>query len=296
MGIWLDKETRVICQGITGKAGAFHTKLCMEYGTQMVAGVSPGKAGQNVHDLPVFNSVGDAVKETQADATLIFVPAKFAQDAIQEAADGGIKLIICITEGIPVLQMLRTKQALQRRKVRLIGPNCPGIITPGKAKIGIMPGYIHKEGSIGLISRSGTLTYEVVYSLTQANLGQSTCIGIGGDPIIGSNFNDCLEAFAADPQTEAVVLIGEIGGEDEEEAAHYISKKFNKPVVAFIAGRSAPPGRRMGHAGAIITGSRGTAKGKIEALKSVGVEVAEFPWQIPDLVKKALGKERLIKK
>ncbi|MBI2870344.1 MAG: succinate--CoA ligase subunit alpha [Candidatus Omnitrophica bacterium] len=288
MSIWLKDDTRVLCQGVTGEAGAFHTKLCKEYGTRMVAGVSPGKGGQSVEEVRVFDTCEEAVLKAGAEASMIFVPARFAKDAILEAAHAGIRLIVCITEGIPTWEMVEVKHHLKGGEVRLIGPNCPGIITPGESKIGIMPGYIHRPGEVGVISRSGTLTYEVVYALTQAGLGQSTCIGIGGDPVIGTSFIDCLEAFGRDEGTRAVVMIGEIGGLDEESAAAYIRSEFYKPVVGFIAGRCAPKGRRMGHAGAIVSGSQGTADAKIEALRSAGVKVADYPWEIPGLVKESL--------
>ncbi|MGD9149763.1 MAG: succinate--CoA ligase subunit alpha [Desulfobacterales bacterium] len=276
MSIFADKDTRVVVQGITGKEGQFHTRHCIDYGTRIVAGVTPGKAGQKMDDVPVFNTVQEAVDETDADCSLIFVPPAFAADAIMEAADAGMRLIVVITEGIPVLDMIRVKNYLQPKPVRMIGPNCPGIITPGEAKIGIMPGPIHKPGGpIGVVSRSGTLTYEVVHQLTLNGIGQTTCIGIGGDPICGTSFIDCLEAFEQDPETRGVVMVGEIGGTAEEEASEFIASKMSIPVVGFISGLTAPPGRRMGHAGAIISGSSGTAQAKIDAMKINGVHVCE---------------------
>jgi succinyl-CoA synthetase alpha subunit len=276
VSIFADKDTRVVVQGITGKEGQFHTRHCIDYGTRIVAGVTPGKAGQKMDDVPVFNTVQEAVDETDADCSLIFVPPAFAADAIMEAADAGLRLIVVITEGIPVLDMMRVKNYLQPKPVRMIGPNCPGIITPGEAKIGIMPGPIHKPGGpIGVVSRSGTLTYEVVHQLTLNGIGQTTCIGIGGDPICGTSFIDCLEAFEQDPETRGVVMVGEIGGTAEEEASEFIASKMSIPVVGFISGLTAPPGRRMGHAGAIISGSSGTAQAKIDAMKINGVHVCE---------------------
>jgi succinyl-CoA synthetase alpha subunit len=276
VSIFADKDTRVVVQGITGKEGQFHTRHCIDYGTRIVAGVTPGKAGQKMDDVPVFNTVQEAVDETDADCSLIFVPPAFAADAIMEAADAGMRLIVVITEGIPVLDMMRVKNYLQPKPVRMIGPNCPGIITPGEAKIGIMPGPIHKPGGpIGVVSRSGTLTYEVVHQLTLNGIGQTTCIGIGGDPICGTSFIDCLEAFEQDPETRGVVMVGEIGGTAEEEASEFIASKMSIPVVGFISGLTAPPGRRMGHAGAIISGSSGTAQAKIDAMKINGVHVCE---------------------
>ncbi len=277
MSILVDENTRVICQGITGKQGMFHTRQAVAYGTKMVGGVTPGKGGEKMDGLPIFNTVAEAVRETGAKASVIYVPAPYAADAIMEAADAGVELIACITEGTPVLDMVAVKGYLAGKKSRLLGPNCPGVISPGKCKIGIMPGYIHRPGSIGVISRSGTLTYEAVDQLTRLGLGQSTCVGIGGDPITGLSFVDILELFSRDPQTEAVILIGEIGGASEEEAADYIHARFGKPVVAFIAGQNAPPGRRMGHAGAVISGGRGSAKGKMEALRAAGAAVVENP-------------------
>ena len=276
MSIFADKHTRVLVQGITGKEGQFHTRHCIDYGTQIVAGVTPGKAGQKMDDVPVFNTVQDAVDASGADCSLIFVPPVFAADAIMEAADAGLRLVVVITEGIPVLDMMRVKNYLHAKPVRMIGPNCPGIITPGEAKIGIMPGPIHKPGGpIGVVSRSGTLTYEVVHQLTLQGIGQTTCIGIGGDPICGSSFIDCLEAFEQDSATRGVVMVGEIGGTAEEDASDFIANKMSIPVVGFISGLTAPPGRRMGHAGAIISGSSGTAQAKIDAMKANGVHVCE---------------------
>ena len=285
MSIYVNKDTRVIVQGITGKQGAFHTEKMLEYGTAIVGGVTPGKAGQKLLGVPVFNTVYDAVRETGADASVIYVPPKFAADSILEAIDAGVRIIVCITEGIPVLDMARVRHYLDGSSSRLIGPNCPGIITPDECKIGIMPGYIHRKGHVGVISRSGTLTYEAVKQLSDRKIGQSTVVGIGGDPIRGTGFVDCLRAFEADPDTLAVVMNGEIGGSGEEEAAEYI-KTMTKPVAAFIGGQSAPPGKRMGHAGAIISGGKGTASGKIAALRKAGVEVA----MTPDLIGEALVK------
>jgi succinyl-CoA synthetase alpha subunit len=284
MSIFVDKNSRVVVQGITGREGQFHTRRCVAYGTRVVAGVTPGKAGQKMDDIPVFNTVKTAVDETGADCSLIFVPPAFAAESIMEAADTGISVIVAITEGIPVLDMMKVMNFLVGKPSRLIGPNCPGIITPGEAKIGIMPAAIHKPGGpIGVISRSGTLTYEVVNQLTLQNIGQTTCIGIGGDPIIGSNFIDCLEAFENDPDTEGVVMVGEIGGTAEEEACKFVSSKMSKPVVGFIAGLTAPPGRRMGHAGAIISGGSGTAKAKISAMQAAGIHVCENLGEIGQL-------------
>ncbi len=290
MAIFADSSTRVVVQGITGRDGSFHTRGMMEYGTQVVAGVTPGKGGQKFDDVvPIFDSVEAAVREVRANASVIYVPAAFAAGAICEAADSGIDLIVCISEGIPVLDMLKATRYVADRGARLIGPNCPGMISPGKAKLGIIPGQIVEEGPVGVVSRSGTLTYEVVWALTRAGMGQSSCIGIGGDPVIGTNFIDCLDAFENDPQTEAIVLIGEIGGTDEQNAARHIKQNISKPVVGFVAGQTAPPGRRMGHAGAIISGSSGTAEEKIATFKENGVEVADRPVDMPDIVGRALN-------
>ncbi len=275
MSIFVNKDTKLLVQGITGNEGSFHARQCIAYGTKVVGGVTPGKGGQKMDDVPVFNTVAGAVKETGADASLIFVPPPFGANAIMEAADAGIKLIVCITEGIPILDMVKVKNFLASKDCRLIGPNCPGIITPEETKIGIMPGNIHKKGHVGVVSRSGTLTYEVVDQLTKLNMGQSTCIGIGGDPVNGTNFIDVLSAFQADDETQAIVMVGEIGGSAEEEAAAYIKANVTKPVVGFIAGLTAPPGRRMGHAGAIISGSSGTGEAKIKAFKDNGIHVCE---------------------
>jgi succinyl-CoA synthetase alpha subunit len=278
MSILVDNHTRLLVQGITGSSGAFHASSCMEYGTKVVAGVTPGRGSQLFEgQVPIFDTVYEARRQTDCNATMIFVPAAFAADAILEAVDAGVELIVCITEGIPVMDMMRVKTVLQEKKSRLIGPNCPGIITPGQCKIGIMPGYIHKPGSIGVISRSGTLTYEAVWQLTERGYGQSTCIGLGGDPINGTSHLDAVKLFSEDPGTEALILIGEIGGTAEEEAALWIKENYRKPVAAFIAGATAPPGRRMGHAGAIVSGGKGTAAGKIEALREAGIAIADTP-------------------
>ena len=277
MSILIDNNTRVVVQGITGGEGSFHTRQMVEYGSKVVAGVTPGKGGQNVDGIPVFNRVEDAVVKEGANASCIFVPAPFAADAIVEAVDAGVDLVVCITEGIPVLEMVKVRSYLKGKKTRLIGPNCPGLISPGKCKIGIMPGMIHKQGSVGLISRSGTLTYEVVWQLTQRGIGQSSCIGIGGDPLVGTSFIDLLDLFKDDPETELIIVIGEIGGTAEEEAGAFVKEYVNKPVVGFIAGQTAPPGRRMGHAGAIISGGKGTAKEKMAAWEQAGITVANNP-------------------
>lgn len=288
MSILVNSDSRILVQGITGKEGSFHTTQMVEYGTNVVGGVTPGGKGKAVAGAPVFDTVADAVAEVQPNVSIIFVPAKFAPDAIYEAADNDIPFIICITEGIPILDMVPVYRHIRDRGLRLLGPNCPGVITPGEAKVGIMPGFIHKSGPVGLVSRSGTLTYEVVDALTKADLGQSTAVGIGGDPIIGTSFIDALAMFEADPKTEAIVMIGEIGGTDEENAAAYIAEHVSKPVVGFIAGRTAPPGKRMGHAGAIISGGSGTADGKIAALNVAGVNVAMRPSDVPGLIRQAL--------
>src|SRR5215470_16342212 len=284
MAILVDKRTRLIVQGLTGREGTFHAKACAAYGTQVVGGVTPGKGGTTHEGWPIFNTVQEAADKTGANTTMLFVPPPFAADAIMEAADAEIDLIVCITEGIPTLDMVRAWEFLQDRRSRLIGPNCPGIISPGKCKIGIMPGHIHREGNVGIVSRSGTLTYEAVHQLTQRRIGQSTAIGIGGDPIIGTNFVDALELFNRDPQTEAVIMIGEIGGNAEETAAEFIKTHMKKPVVGFIAGQTAPPGRRMGHAGAIISGGKGTAAEKIAAMEKAGIRVCKSPAEIGETV------------
>jgi succinyl-CoA synthetase alpha subunit len=292
MSILVNKETRVICQGITGKVGAFHTKGCLEYGTKMVGGVTPGKAGTTVEGLPVYDTVEEAVKQTGANATMIFVPPAFTADAILEAVDAGIEVVIAITEGVPALDMVHVYEVVKRRQVHLIGPNCPGVITPGECKIGIMPGYIHQPGPVGVMSRSGTLTYEAVWQLSNLGLGQSTCVGLGGDPIVGTSFIDLLAMFEADPKTEAIMMMGEIGGTAEEEAAQFVKEHVTKPVAAFIAGRTAPPGKRMGHAGAIISGGKGTATEKVAALQEAGIEIAEGPADMGAALKRAIERRR----
>ena len=288
MSILVNKDTKVVVQGITGRSGRFHTQQCTEYGTKILAGVTPGRGGSDVDGIPVYDTVSQAVTRTGADVSVIFVPARFdAADSIMEAADAGIRLVICITEGIPALDMVKAKRYLEDKPTRLVGPNCPGVITPGECKIGIMPGYIHRPGKIGIVSRSGTLTYEAVDQVTKLGMGQSTCVGIGGDPVIGTNFVDVLALFEADTDTEAVLMIGEIGGTAEETAAQFVKEHMTKPVVSFIAGQTAPPGKRMGHAGAIISGGHGTAAEKIEALEAAGIAVAESPATIGDtLVRK----------
>lgn len=289
MSIFIDKNTRLLVQGITGRDGSFHAKQMLEYGTKVVGGVTPGKGGQEFEGtVPIFNTVAEAVKQTGANATVIYVPPIFAADALMEAADAGIPFIVGITEGVPVLDMTRVYPFVKERGSRLLGPNCPGLISPGESKVGIIPGRICISGPVGLVSRSGTLTYEVVYQMTRAKIGQTTCVGIGGDPINGTNFIDCLDAFEKDPKTEAVVMIGEIGGTDEQEAAKFVREKMKKPVVGFIAGQTAPPGRRMGHAGAIISGSAGTAAEKMQAFEENGVAVAKRPIDVVDLLKRAM--------
>ncbi|MCX7390360.1 MAG: succinate--CoA ligase subunit alpha [Planctomycetota bacterium] len=292
MSILVNRDTRVICQGITGKVGEFHTRGCLEYGTRMVGGVTPGKGGESVAELPVFDTVLEAVTATGANATMIFVPPAYAADAILEAVNAGIELVVAITEGIPVLDMARVMPVVHASKSRLIGPNCPGIITPAECKIGIMPGYIHAPGHVGVMSRSGTLTYEAVWQLTQLGHGQSTCVGLGGDPLVGTSFVDLLQMFEEDPETHAILMMGEIGGSAEEEAAAFVKDHVTKPVAAFIAGRTAPPGKRMGHAGAIISGGKGTAEAKLDALRSAGIEIAESPADMAIALAKALGKRR----
>jgi succinyl-CoA synthetase alpha subunit len=289
MSVLVDKNSRIVCQGITGNQGSFHTGQCIDYGTNVVAGVTPGRGGEEHLGVPVFNTMHEAVAETGTDVSMIYVPAPFAADAILEAADSGVGLVVCITEGIPVLDMVKVRAALADYDCRLIGPNCPGIITPGEAKIGIMPGMIHQAGRIGVISRSGTLTYEAVYQTTQAELGQSTCIGIGGDPVRGMDFIDCLKLFEADPETDGIIMVGEIGGTDEEAAAAYIADHVSKPVVAYIAGVTAPPGKRMGHAGAIVAGGKGTAEAKFEALEQAGVTTVRSPADLGSAIAAALG-------
>jgi succinyl-CoA synthetase alpha subunit len=285
MSIFIDESTRLVVQGITGRDGGFHTRQMIEYGTQVVAGVTPGKGGQLFDDsVPVFNTVVEAVEQHGANTSVVYVPAAFAADAVFEAAEAGIKLIVCISEGVPVQDMMRVLPFVREKGARLIGPNCPGLITPGVCKVGILPGQIVMPGPVGVVSRSGTLTYEVIFQLTRAGIGQSTCLGIGGDPLIGTNFVDCLEAFEADPQTRAVCMLGEIGGTDEQVAAEYVRDRMSKPVVGFIAGQTAPPGRRMGHAGAIISGSEGTAAEKMKAFRECGIAVAERPADFPELV------------
>jgi len=303
MSILVDKSTRLVVQGITGGEGSFHAKQMIDYGTRVVAGVTPGKGGTSyrgnvqdpfAHDVPVFNTVHDAVRETNANVSVIFVPAQFAADAVLEAAEAGVGLVVCITEGIPTRDMLHVYDVVQSRGVRLIGPNCPGIISPGLCKVGIMPGFIHRKGRVGVISRSGTLTYEAVWQLTERGIGQSTCLGIGGDPVIGTRFVDAIKLFNEDPLTDAVIMIGEIGGTAEEEAAAYIKKYVGKPVVGFIAGRTAPPGRRMGHAGAIIAGGKGTAQEKMDAMRASGIHVVESPAMIGETMEKVLRKKGLL--
>jgi succinyl-CoA synthetase alpha subunit len=293
MSILIDEKTRVVVQGITGRDGSFHTRQMMEYGTQVVAGVTPGKGGQTFDGpkgkIPIFNAMDEAVAETGADTSVVYVPPAFAAGAVMEAADAGVKLVVAITEGVPVLDMARAHALARDRGTRVLGPNCPGLLSPGKCKVGILPGQIATRGPVGLISRSGTLTYEAMHHLTRAGIGQTTCVGIGGDPLIGTSFLDCLAAFREDPETEAIVMIGEIGGTDEQDAARYVEENVDVPVIGFIAGRTAPPGRRMGHAGAIISGSAGTAEEKVKAFQDAGMQVAERPVEIAELVRRALA-------
>jgi len=291
MSIYINKDTKVLVQGITGSVGAFHTKQMLEYGTKIVGGVTPGKSGSRVEGVPVFNTVVEAVKATGANASVIYVPPAFAADAICEGFDAGLDVVVCITEGIPILDMVKVKRFMEGKRTRLVGPNCPGVITPGECKIGIMPGYIHKPGTIGIVSKSGTLTYEAVHQVSVLGMGQSTCVGIGGDPINGTNFIDVLSAFEADPKTEAVIMIGEIGGTAEEEAAAFVKAKMTKPVVGFVAGQTAPKGKRMGHAGAIISGGKGTAAEKIEAFKAAGISVSETPADMGKTLVRRLGRK-----